>query len=241
MQALGFQSIAGESKVRLLPTPWPPDALPPPTASLLTVASGKGLLAAAGPESVIIASTDSVREAFTGVSPSTSNIKSFSPQLTLQIGTRISQIAFSADEKYLVISAEVGGGLKVYDVEKMVQGHTQSAFEMSTNGTPLRALIPNPTPEKAELFAIVTTSGQLMMANMKTRQLLSGPNGQVMKDGVSCVSWSTRGKQLVAGLGNGTGFQMTPQGEMKAEIPKPSAIEGDLHGMLPIYQAHNVE
>jgi len=148
----------------------------------------------------------------------------------LPIGVRVSQVAFSADEKYLAISAEVGGGLAVYDVQAIMQGNTQSAFELSTNGTSLRALIPNPTAEKAELFAVVTTNGQLMIANMKTRQLLNGPNGQVMKDGVSCVSWSTKGKQLVAGLGNGGGFQMTPEGEGKAEIPRPPAIEGDQHG-----------
>ncbi|MCJ1474151.1 hypothetical protein MMC13_002809 [Lambiella insularis] len=228
-EGLGFQSLAGESKVRLLPTPWPTESLPPPTASLLSIASSKGLLAAAGPESVVIASTDSVRDAFTGDNSSGSDVKSFTPQLTLQIGTRVSQVAFSADEKFLVISAEVGGGLKVYDVERITQGDVQSAFEMSTNGISLRALTPNPASETAEFFAIVTTNGQLMMANMKTRQLMNGRNGPVMKDGVSCVSWSTRGKQLVAGLGNGAGYQMTPEGEGKAEIPKPSAIEGEQH------------
>lgn len=228
-KGLGFQSLAGESKVRLLPTPWPSDALPPPTASLLSVASNKGLIAAAGPDSVIIASTESVRQAFTSQISADSDVKPFSPQLTLPIGTRVSQVAFSADESFLVISAENGGGLAVYDVQALMQGSTQSAFELSTNGVSLRALTPNPTPEKAELFAAVTTSGDLMIANLKSRQFLSGPAGQTMKNGVSCVSWSTRGKQLVAGLGNGTGFQMTPEGEAKAEIPKPLGLDGDQH------------
>ena len=143
---------------------------------------------------------------------------------------RVSQVAFSADENYLAISAETGGGLAVYEVQAIMQGNTQPAFELSTNQTSLRALVPNPTPEMAELFAVVTITGQLMMANMKTRQLLNGPNGPVMKDGVSCVSWSNKGKQLVAGLGDGAAFQMTPEGEGKAEIPKPPAIQGDQHG-----------
>lgn len=226
---LGFQSLAGESKIRLLPTPWPSDALPPPTASLLSVASNKGLIAAAGPDSVIIASTESVRQAFTSHTSGDGDVKAFSPQLTLSIGMRVSQVAFSADESFLVISAETGGGLAVYDVQALMQGSTQSAFELSTNGVSLRALTPNPTPEKAELFAAVTTNGDLMMANLKSRQFLSGPTGQTMKNGVSCVSWSTRGKQLVAGMGNGTGFQMTPEGEGKAEIPRPLALDGDQH------------
>ncbi|MCJ1394297.1 hypothetical protein MMC18_007175 [Xylographa bjoerkii] len=228
-EALGFQSINGESKVRLLPTPWPSEALPPPTASLLSIASNKGLLAAAGPDSVVIASTDSVREAFEAVSSNASDIKPFSPQLTLPIGTRVSQVAFSSDENYLVISAENGGGLAIYDVQSIMQGNTQAAFELSTDGVSIRALTPNPATEKAELFAVILTNGQLMIADMKSRQFLSGPIGRVLKDGVSCVSWSKLGKQLVAGLGNGGGFQMTPNGEGKAEIPKPLEIEGDQH------------
>ncbi|MCJ1399270.1 hypothetical protein MMC11_002472 [Xylographa trunciseda] len=228
-EALGFQSINGESKVRLLPAPWPSEALPPPTASLLSIASNRGLLAAAGPDSVVIASTDSVREAFEAVSDSASDIKPFTPQLTLPIGTRVSQVAFSADENYLVISAENGGGLAVYDVQSIMKGITQTAFELSTDGVSMRALTPNPAPEKAELFAVILSNGQLLIADMKNRQFLSGPTGRVLKDGVSCVSWSKLGKQLVAGLGNGGGFQMTPSGEGKGDIPKPLGIEGDQH------------
>ena len=229
-EALGFQTLGGEAKLRILPSPWPSDALPPPTASLLSIASKKGLLAAAGPDSVIIASTDSVRQAFSA-STSESSFKPFSPQLTLALGTRISQVAFSADEKYLVISAESGGGLGVYDVEALMQGNTTSTFELSTNGTSLRALVPNPTPEKAELFAVVTTKGELMIGNLTTRQFLNGAQGQVMKDGVSCISWSTKGKQLVAGLGNGTCFQITPEGDGKGELPRSPDMQGDEHGM----------
>ena len=223
--------MAGESKLRLLPTAWPPEALPPPTASLLSIASNKGLLVAAGPDSVVIASTETVRQAFSADAAIGSHTKPFTPQLTLPIGARVSQVAFSADENYLAISAEVGGVLAVYDVESIMQGNTSSAFELLTNGVSLRALTPNPTPEKAELFAVVTANGELMVANMKTQQLLNGPNGPIMKDGVSCVSWSNKGKQLVAGLGNGAAYQMTPEGEGKAEIPKPPAVEGDQHGM----------
>ena len=129
-----------------------------------------------------------------------------------------------------MISAEAGGGLAIYDVQTLMQGNTQSAFELSTGGTSLRALIPNPAPETAELFAAVTVNGDLMMADLKARQFLNGLQGQVMKDGVSSVSWSSKGKQLVAGLGNGSGFQMTPKGEGKADIPRPPGLEGNLHG-----------
>jgi nucleoporin NUP159 len=197
----------------------------------MSVASRKGLLAAAGPDAIVVATTESVRKAFEGPGTGDGNFKPFQPQLKLPMPMRISQLAFSADESYLVLAAEVGGGLAVYDVNALLQGSTQSAFELSTNGQALRALIPNPTPEKGELFAVVTVDGNLLIANLKERAFISGPSGQVLKDGVSCLSWSTKGKQLVAGLGNGAAYQMTPEGVGKGDIPKPPGVGDNHHGM----------
>lgn len=230
-KALGFQAIAGESKLRLLPSPWPDNSLPPSTASLLSIASQRGIIAAAGPESVVIADTESTRQAFFSPSTGGGNFKSFVPLLTLNVPMRVSQVMFSADESHLVISAESGGGLAGYSVPALMEGSTQPAFELSTHGSPLRAIVANPTPEKSDLFAVVTMSGELKMANLNSRQFMSGARGQTMNDGVTCVSWSTRGKQLVAGLGNGTCLQMTPEGNVVAEIPRPSDLKGDQHGM----------
>jgi nucleoporin NUP159 len=196
----------------------------------MSVASQKGLLAAAGPNAVVVAMIDSVRKAFEAPKSGETNTRTFQPQLTLPMPMRVSQVAFTADENYLVLSAESGGGLAVYDVQSILNGSTSSAFEMGTNSASVRALVPNPTPEKAELIAVVTTDGKLMMANLKERNFIAGSNGQVLKDGVSCVSWSTRGKQLVAGLGNGSAFQLTPEGVGKAEIPCPPSVDPNHHG-----------
>lgn len=133
---------------------------------------------------------------------------------------RISQLAFTADENYLILSAESGGGLAVYEVASLLQGSTNSAFELPTNGQSLRALAPNPTAEKAELCAIVTQSGELFMANLRERQL-----SNALKSQVSCISWSAKGKQLCAGLGDGSIHQMTPEGQAKGEIPKPPSVD----------------
>ncbi|WKT39404.1 hypothetical protein QSH57_001223 [Fusarium oxysporum f. sp. vasinfectum] len=217
---LGFLSIAGDAKVRLTST-W--SSLPSSTASLLSVASRKGLVAAAGPDQVVIATTESVRKAFEKPKDGDSDIREFEPQLKIPMPMRVSQLSFTADENYLILSAESGGGLAVYEVQSLLSGSTNSAFELSTNGETLRAMIPNPTPEKAELCAIVTNNGNLHMANLKERQISS-----VLKNQVSCVSWSSKGKQLCAGLGDGTIFQMTPEGEGKGEIPKPPSV-GDFH------------
>ncbi|KAH6898418.1 hypothetical protein B0T10DRAFT_395314 [Thelonectria olida] len=219
-EALGFLSIAGDAKVRLT-SPW--TSLPSSTSSLLSIASHKGLVAAAGPDQVILASTESVRKAFEAPRDGDSDIRGFEPQLKIPMSMRVSQLCFTADENYLILSAESGGGLAVYEVQSLLQNSTNSAFELATNGETLRAVIPNPTPEKAELCAIVTNKGNLHMANLKERQI-----SNVLKDQVSCVSWSSKGKQLCAGLADGTVTQMTPEGETKAQIPKPPSV-GDHH------------
>lgn len=224
LKALGFLSLAGDAKVRLT-TPW--TSLPAPTSSLLTIASRKCLVAAAGPDQVVVAKTESVRKAFDSPKDGDSDIRAFEPQLVMPMPMpmRISQIAFTADEQFLVLTAETGGGLAVYDVQSLLQGSTSPAFELATNGEPLRSLIPNPTPDKAELCAIVTNSGNLHMANLKDRRI-----SNVLKGQVSCTSWSAKGKQLCAGLADGSIHQMTPEGEAKAEIPKPPGLD-NCHGM----------
>lgn len=226
-ESIGFLSLSGEVKVQLLPTPWPRDNLPPPTASLMSIASKTGLLAAAGPEGIILASTESLRKAFCDTQPQNGQLQRFEPQLKIPMNFRISQVTFSSDEKYLILSAESGGGLAVYEVSSIMNGSQQSVFELSTSGKALRALVPNPAPEKAELLALITTDGSLMVANLRERSFVAGAQGFVLKDRVSSMSWSTKGKQLVTGLGDGTASQITPEGELKAVIPRPPDVSAD--------------
>ncbi|KAI1907552.1 hypothetical protein LOZ12_005443 [Ophidiomyces ophidiicola] len=226
-QEVGFLSLNGDSKIRLLPSPWPTDALPPPTSSLLSVASTKSLLAAAGPEGIVIASTDSVRKAFFADTTSDSNIRPFQPELQIPLPGKISHVAFSADENALVVAAQSGDGLAVYDVSALLQNNTQPRATISLRGESLRALAPNPVV--SDLFAAITVNGELLVANIQTNQLEMGPSGPVLKTAVSSVSWSTKGKQLVAGLVDGNISQMTPKGETMAEIPKPPNLGNNQH------------
>ncbi|SPQ18296.1 cd9b819e-1b2b-4a8a-ad87-9d284fbf9ba0 [Thermothielavioides terrestris] len=214
-EGLGFLSIAGDAKVQLT-SKWSP--APAPRASLLSIASRKGLVAAAGPDAVHLATTESVRKAFEGEKNGDSEVRPFNPQAKVPLPIRISQLAFTADEQYLILSAETGGGLAVYE----------SAFELSTNGETLRALVPNPMPESANLCAIVTNNGSLFMANLAERKLVSGPSGPALRTQVSCAAWSTKGKQLVAGMADGSIYQMTADGVEKGHIPKPPNL-GDYH------------
>lgn len=228
-ERLGFLSLAGESKLRLT-SQWSP--APSPSASLISIAHRKGLVAAAGPDAISLATTEAVRKAFEAPKDGDSDVRPFNPQLKIPLPTRVSHLAFTADENYLIISAELGGGLAVYDVQALLSGSSQTAFQIPTNGEALRALVPNPQAAKGELVAVVTEKGNLLMANMKEKSFVSGPNGQILANQVSCAAWSTKGKQIVAGLGDGSMSQMTPEGEVKAQIPRPPSVEANYFGKL---------
>lgn len=225
-QSLGFHALAGDAKVRLTPKWSPP---PPPTASLLTIASRKAIIAAAGPDALIIASTDSVRKAFGNDKNGDSEVRPFDAEIKIPMPARISHLAFTADEQFLIMSAEKGGGLAIYETQTLLQGSDKSAFEINTSGESVKMLVPNPMAELAEFCAVVTTNGRLLMASLKEKALAQGPNGPVLRANVTSVGWSTKGKQLVAGMADGTIAQMAPDGTEKAAlIPRPPSL-GDSH------------
>ncbi|KAB5530532.1 hypothetical protein GE09DRAFT_1252826 [Coniochaeta sp. 2T2.1] len=224
-EGLGFLSVAGDAKLQLTPRWADP---PAPTASLMSIASRKGLVAAAASDSIYIATTETVRKAFEAPRQGETEIRPFEPQMKVPVPTRISQLAFTADEQFLIVSAETGGGVAVYEVQALSQGSSTPAFELSTSGESIRQLVPNPSPELSAFCAIVTTNGNLLMANLTEKQLVNGQNGPVLRNQVTCASWSTKGKQLVAGKADGTVRQMTPDGTDKGQIPKPPSL-GDYH------------
>ena len=114
--------------------------------------------------------------------------------------------------------------MQTYDVNAIKQGNTNPVAQLATNGIAVRALVPNPAPDNGHVVAVVLTDGKLMLADLKTKDFINGKNGPILKEGVSCISWSVKGKQLVAGLGNGTVAQLDPAGDIKAEIPRPPQI-----------------
>jgi nucleoporin NUP159 len=195
---------------------------------LLAVASSKGLLVAAAPNELVIASTASIRTAWASGPKAENNVKAFNPEAKIAV-PRLSHIAFSADENVLVITGESNGGLAAYQTNALTGGQVKPSLEIPTDNQGLRALVPNPNVQSAELFAVVTKNGDLLIADLKAGQLRSGPNGPVLKSSVIATSWSNQGKQLVAGLADGTVVQMTPGGSQKAVIPRPPSLEGEKH------------
>ncbi|KAK0357385.1 hypothetical protein LTR02_003390 [Friedmanniomyces endolithicus] len=224
-EQLSFHAISGDDQLRLLPTPWPSESLPPPHASLLSVASSRGLLAAVGPDTLVIARTESVRKAFAEKKAGGKTVP-FTPEATISV-PRVSQVAFSSNEACLVVVAEQGGGLAVYDTASITSGGKEPAFQVGTNGVGVRQLLPNPNPSSdwSHLFGIVLETGQLLLADLKARELVKNSSGNpVFHDNVVSACWSRLGKQIVAGRNDGTAAQIDPQGNVKAEIPVPPRL-----------------
>ncbi|KAF2399916.1 hypothetical protein EJ06DRAFT_530697 [Trichodelitschia bisporula] len=224
-EALAFKTLAGDAKLRFLPSPWPANALPASTSSLFSITSAKGLVAAASPDTLVIATTDATRAAFDAPGGGPNNVKDFTPQLSIGV-PRLSHVAFTSDGEYLVICAENGGGLAVYQTKMILQNNKEPSFQVGTGGISIRALAPNAAPEFAYQVAVVLSNGNLMLANLQEKQFVAGVNGnQVIKEGVTCASWSNRGKQVVVGLGDGTAMQLKPDGSAAAVIPRPPNVQ----------------
>ncbi|GKZ38448.1 hypothetical protein AbraIFM66950_010671 [Aspergillus brasiliensis] len=232
-EEVGFKGVSSDSNVRLLNTPWPEDSLPSPTSSLLAVAATKGVVVGAGPDALYIASSNDIR---TAISAPTGDekvkTKPFQPRATIPLPARPTHVTFASGDSALVLATENGTQLSVFETASLLQGNTQPALSIPTNGATFRFLAPNPAQSEdthSSLVALVTTGGDLLIADLKAGSLRSGPNGQVLKSGVSTVCWSNKGKQLVAGLADGTGFQMAPEGAQKDIIPRPPDLEDNHH------------
>ena len=226
---LGFTAINGTAQLRIIPTPWPSDALPPPSASLLAVASRKGLLAGAGPDGIYLTSTEATRAGFREKPEDGSDkTRAFTPQMNIPY-PRPAHVTFSADESILVTSGQDQGGVDAFQLNKLAEGHTSPALSISTSGQGLRALIPNPSHDSKHLFALITNNGDLLVADLETGGLRQGNDGNVLKSGATCCSWSNKGKALVAGGADGTVTQLKPDGTVMAVIPKSTSIPAGCH------------
>ncbi|KAL3487653.1 hypothetical protein BJX62DRAFT_189425 [Aspergillus germanicus] len=232
-EEVGFKGVSGDSNIQLLPTPWPADALPAPTSTLLAVAATKGIVVGAGPSTLSVASTQSVREAISAdTGKDKVKTKPFQPQATIPLPGRPTHIAFASSDNALVLATENGSQLSVFETGTLLQSNAQPAISIPTDGATFRFIAPNPAQAEdshASLVALVTSAGELLIADLKAGNLLSGPNGNILKSGVSSVCWSNKGKQLVAGLADGTGYQMSPDGTQKDLIPRPPDLTDPCH------------
>ncbi|KAL2815790.1 hypothetical protein BDW59DRAFT_166681 [Aspergillus cavernicola] len=232
-EEVGFKGVSGDSNVQFLPTPWPADALPAPTSTLLAVASTNGIVVGASPNSLCVASTEAVRAAISAdTGKDKVKTKPCQPQATISLSGRPTHIAFASGDSALVLATENGSQLSIFETGSLLQPNAQPAISIPTSGVTFRVLAPNPAQAEdshSSLVALVTTAGELFIADLKAGNLISGPNGNVLKTGVSSVCWSNKGKQLIAGLADGSGYQMTPDGTQKGLTPIPPDLTEPCH------------
>ncbi|KAJ4348408.1 uncharacterized protein N0V89_009782 [Didymosphaeria variabile] len=223
-EIIGFSpfsaGLEGPKTLKLLPSPWPTTNLPPASASLLSVGSRRGLLAAASPDKLVIASTQKIRKAFQEKSAEKDVVTSFIPDATLPV-PQLRQVAFSADEDFLVTSAENRGGLSVYSLDDLLKGNTQPGVQIPTENSPVRALLPNPAAEQAHYMAVILDSGRLDITDITT-----GNARTVHSVGVTCASWSLKGKAFVAGFEDGTAsiHLVSSLDQVKGRVPRPPEV-----------------
>lgn len=188
----------------------------------------------AGPDSLAVSSSESVRKAISAPTGEEKiKTKAFQPQVTIPLPARPTHVTFASGDTALVLATENGAQLSVFETASLLQGNAQPVLSVQTNGASFRNLVPNPSPAgdaPSTLVALVTVNGELLVADLKGGNIVAGPNGQILKTGVSSVCWSNKGKQLVAGLVDGTGYQMTPDGAQKDIIPRPPDLEENCHG-----------
>jgi nucleoporin NUP159 len=224
VQHLGFRALAqgseGPKKLQIL-KPWPNDRIPPACASLLSIASEPGLLAAAGPESLIVTSTEKVRKTFSGKAGEWDVITDFSPDVTIPLGASpLRQVVFSNGGEFLVISAEEKGALAVFDVTKLMQGHRAPERQIQTEGVAVRTLQSNPGANQGHYMAVVLDTGKLWVVDVAEDKI-----NPLKEEGVCCATWSSKGKAVAAGLEDGTTQIYMTDGTLKATIPRPPEVD----------------
>jgi nucleoporin NUP159 len=164
----------------------------------------------------VIGSTQSLRDAFT-------KDEEFKSQLCIPSLNSISHIVFNADESHIILG-DNEGRLTVYSIDALSSGNeTKATFELNAEGE-LREIKPN--PKAPELVAVVTMMGGVRMLDLNARSFKVGPNGPSLLETVCTVAWSKMGKQIICGMGDGSLYQMTPEGVGKATLPTPPETEG---------------
>ena len=222
--ALGLRRGGAARKIQFLSSSWTADNVPPSCASLLTIASKRGLIAGAGPDALVVASTDSTRKAFEHDAGVDSGIVTdFTPDITIP-SSRLRHVAFSSGEDFLIASAETGGGLAIYNVLDL-EKKSGPTIQISTDNVALRSLVPNPAPQFEQYVAIVTDTGNLFIADV-----VQGKLKEIHRDNVACVAWSAKGKAAVVGLNDGTAIQYMADGKLMGIIPRPPEIEDGYAG-----------
>ena len=143
----------------------------------------------------------------------------YTPDINIST-SNLRHVAFSADGDFLVTSDEAEGGVVIYGVADVVSRGKRDADNKLATDTTIRALLPNPSPDFEQYFAIVLDSGKLEICDVG-----SGAKRTILEHDVNCAAWSARGKAVVSGSTDGTCAIHMANGELKGVIPRPPDVD----------------
>ncbi|KAF3937041.1 hypothetical protein ABW19_dt0210467 [Dactylella cylindrospora] len=225
---IGYVALAGELKVKVFDGQYPENDLPIPSSQLLAICQKRQLFAAGGPQGLVVARTSTLRAAFKNKSAASGNFIPFQPECVIPMTLKLSHVAFTADGSHLVLAAELGG-VALYLVDDILSQGNQVQPQAQLATGPLLELKPIPTVQDSEKVCVLVGSGwsqggNLGIINVKTGQLQAN-----LKSGVTTVSWSPKGKQIVCG-GSGGGLAWI----------RPDGTEADVVPGIPNHPNHFV-
>jgi nucleoporin NUP159 len=179
------------------------------------------LLAAAGPDSLVVTSTEKVRKAFSEKAGEWDVISDFTPDVTIPLNNSpLRHVVFTTGGEFLVISAEEKGALAVFDTTKFMKGNQAPERQIQTDGVAVRTLQANPVDTMGHYMAVVLETGKLWLVDVATDK-----TKPLKEEGVVCATWSKMGKAVAAGLDDGTTQIYLSDGTLRGTIPRPPEVD----------------
>lgn len=192
----GFSSIAGDEVLHLSGAFGA--NFPTSRVQHLSICNGK-FLYVTSTNLVCLGDMVELRRSLVEVKTSKSD-QVYQPRIQFSVEAPVSHIAFSADATKFYIAA-ASGGLLVYTTSSAPDGRQELQVPA------LIDLTANPSDDS---LALLTAEGELLM--MRDNEINS------IGQDISAISWSKKGKQIIAGTKAGALIQYTPSGEVKAEL-----------------------
>ncbi|KAF3313337.1 hypothetical protein TWF173_006076 [Orbilia oligospora] len=225
---IGYVALAGELRVKVFDGQYPEGDLPIHSSQLLSISQKRQLFAAGGPQGVVVARTSTLRAAFKNTATVNGNTLPFQPECIIPMSLRLSHIAFTSDGTYLLLAAQLGG-IAVYLVDDILSKGNSVQPQSQINTGPLLEMKPIPTVADAEKVCIVVGSGWGQGGSVGIVDLKTTKVHENLKTGVTTVSWSPKGKQIICGGSLGGLAWIRPDGG------EADAVEG-----VPNYPNHFV-
>ncbi|CCG81419.1 Predicted protein [Taphrina deformans PYCC 5710] len=210
-QKHGFRALAGDAVLTIGEAF--PDGFPETRVQLLAVSQDSYAYATLN-HRICVGSISQLQDKLVSLGDKDNKTIGLSPsenEITLE--TAISHLAFSSNAQQLYVSAKAGGMLVC--ATNNIQNSQQQVASPA-----LMDLVPNPTDST---IALLSLEGEL--------QLYDENGLAAIASGVSAISWSKRGKQIIVGTTDGVLKQYTPRGELKAELPAVNGAVGKVNAI----------